>query len=170
MPGPAALLSARTKSSSCSRTSRMMIDIVLLTPGAGGAPSRRGQKQGAIIAWPPACLVRSVLRRRRVNGLLSVTFGLHVSAPGRLRWGMPLRVSHTQLLRYAGLFTWAVVGIPLVFNSWYFPVGEVDELAAAPDIVGSTVAYFIFGAAYWLVTRDLGLRRPRSFDTALLAV
>ena len=84
---------------------------------------------------------------------------------------MPIRLSHTQLLRYAGLFTWAVVGIPLVLNSWYFPVGEADELlATAPDILGSTIAYFVFGAAYWLVTRDLGMRRPRRFDIALLAV
>ena len=84
---------------------------------------------------------------------------------------MPIRLSHTQLLRYAGLFTWAVVGIPLVLNSWYFPVGEADELlATAPDILGSTIAYFVFGAAYWLVTRELGVRRPRKFDIALLAV
>ena len=84
---------------------------------------------------------------------------------------MPIRLSHTQLLRYAGLFTWAVVGIPLVLNSWYFPVGEADELlATAPDILGSTIAYFVFGAAYWLVTRELGLRRPRKFDIALLGV
>ena len=67
---------------------------------------------------------------------------------------MPIRLSHTQLLRYAGLFTWAVVGIPLVLNTWYFPAGDVDErIPYAPDIVGSTVAYFVFGAAYWLVTR-----------------
>jgi signal transduction histidine kinase len=82
-----------------------------------------------------------------------------------------MRFSHTQLLRYAGLFTWAVVGIPLVLNSWYFPVGDAEELlATAPDILGSTIAYFVFGAAYWLVTRDLGVRRPRKFDIALLAV
>ena len=82
-----------------------------------------------------------------------------------------MRLSHTQLLRYAGLFTWAVVGIPLVLNSWYFPVGETEEvLATAPDILGSTIAYFVFGAAYWLVTRHLGMRRPRKFDVALLAV
>jgi signal transduction histidine kinase len=84
---------------------------------------------------------------------------------------MQIRLSHTQLLRYAGLFTWAVVGIPLVLNTWYFPAGDVDErIPYAPDIVGSTVAYFIFGAAYWLVTRDLGMRRPRKFDIGLLAV
>ena len=84
---------------------------------------------------------------------------------------MPIRLSHTQLLRYAGLFTWAVVGIPLVLNTWYFPPNDVGDLAAyPPDIVGSTVAYLIFGAAYWLVTRDLGVRGPRKFDIALLAV
>jgi signal transduction histidine kinase len=83
---------------------------------------------------------------------------------------MQIRLSHTQLLRYAGLFTWAVVGIPLVLNSMYFSSGDSEELLATPDIVGSTIAYFVFGGAYWLVTRDLGMRRPRKFDTALLAV
>ena len=84
---------------------------------------------------------------------------------------MPIRLSHTQLLRYAGLFTWAVVGIPLVLNTWYFPAGDADErIPYPPDIVGSTVAYLVFGASYWLVTRDLGMRRPRKFDIGLLAV
>ncbi|HEX3141949.1 MAG TPA: histidine kinase dimerization/phosphoacceptor domain-containing protein, partial [Rhizobacter sp.] len=85
---------------------------------------------------------------------------------------MPIRLSHTQLLRYAGLFTWAVVGIPLLLNSLYFgPEGDAEQLlATAPDILGSTIAYFVFGIAYWLVTRDLGARRPRKFDIALLAV
>lgn len=84
---------------------------------------------------------------------------------------MPIRLSHTQLLRYAGLFTWAVVSIPLALNSWYFPVGEADELLTTPpDLLGSTVAYLLFGGAYWLVTRDLGVRTPRRFDIALLAV
>jgi signal transduction histidine kinase len=84
---------------------------------------------------------------------------------------MPMRLSHTQLLRYAGLFTWAMVGIPLVLNTWYFPVGEPGELLApVPDLMGSTIAYFIFGVAYWLVTRELGSRRPRWYDVVLLAV
>jgi len=81
------------------------------------------------------------------------------------------RLNHTQLLRYAGLFTWAMVGIPLVLNSWYFPVAEVEEtLLSKPDMVGSTVAYFAFGLAYWLVTHDLGARKPRWYDIVLLAV
>src|SRR6476659_7715352 len=83
---------------------------------------------------------------------------------------MPIRLSHTQLLRYAGLFTWAVVGIPLFLNSMYFPAGDAEQPTLSPYIYGSTVAYFVFGIAYWLVTRDLGVRRPRKFDIALLAV
>lgn len=81
------------------------------------------------------------------------------------------KLNHTQLLRYAGLFTWAMVGIPLVLNSWYFPVSEVEEtLLSKPDMVGSTVAYFAFGLAYWLITHDLGARKPRWYDIVLLAV
>ena len=75
---------------------------------------------------------------------------------------MPIRLSHTQLLRYAGLFTWAVVGIPLLLNNLYFgPEGDAEQLlASAPDIYGSTIAYLVFGIAYWMVTRDLGARSP----------
>jgi signal transduction histidine kinase len=78
---------------------------------------------------------------------------------------MPIRLSHTQLLRYAGLFTWAVVGIPLLLYGWY-----PELFPSAPDIPKSAIAYSVFGIAYWFVTRDLGVRRPRNFDILLLAV
>ncbi|KFN44781.1 sensor histidine kinase [Arenimonas oryziterrae] len=82
---------------------------------------------------------------------------------------MLTRLSHTQLLRYAGLFTWAVVGIPLVLNTLYFPVSDAEELVGpAPDMLGATIAYFIFGAAYWLVTRGFGVRRTHWYDILLL--
>jgi signal transduction histidine kinase len=81
------------------------------------------------------------------------------------------RLNHTQLLRYAGLFTWAMVGIPIVLSNLYFPDADVEEsLLSKPDMLGSTVAYFVFGLAYWLVTHDLGARKPRWYDIALLAV
>jgi signal transduction histidine kinase len=103
---------------------------------------------------------------------VTVTFGPQAPEFADTKMGtMPIRLSHTQLLRYAGLFTWAVVGIPLLLNNWYFPEGDPEQLlASAPDIYKSTIAYFVFGVAYWLVTRDLGARRPRKFDIALLAV
>lgn len=82
-----------------------------------------------------------------------------------------MRPSHTQLLRYAGLFTWAMAGIPLVYNSWYFPAVEGDELqAASTNLGGATVAFLVFGVAYWLVTRALGVRRTTWLDIALLSV
>ena len=79
------------------------------------------------------------------------------------------RLSHTQLLRYAGLFTWAAVGIALVIITSSFPAGEEGALdAPAPSRV-LAVAYLAFGAIYWMVTRALGMRHPKPFDIMLLA-
>jgi signal transduction histidine kinase len=79
-----------------------------------------------------------------------------------------MRLTHTQLLRYAGLFTWAMVGIPLV---WYFPAAEGQPAgAAAKAMLGPIFAFTTFGLAYWLVTRGLGARHPRWYDLILLGV
>jgi len=74
-------------------------------------------------------------------------------------------LTHTQLLRYAGLFTWACVGIPLVLNSWYYH----DGLSRA-DLIAWRIVYVVFGAGYWVLTRRLGHGRYRPMDIALLAV
>jgi signal transduction histidine kinase len=77
---------------------------------------------------------------------------------------MTMRLSHTQLLRYAGLFTWAVVGLPLIF-------GELEGSEnASLAIILATVCYFTFGATYMLVTRGLGETGARWYDILLLAV
>ena len=79
------------------------------------------------------------------------------------------RLSHTQLLRYAGLFTWAVVGIPLIFLTWNFPTDpQAAADAPAPGLV-LAIAYLAFGAIYWQVTRALGMRHPRPVDIVMLA-
>jgi signal transduction histidine kinase len=78
---------------------------------------------------------------------------------------MQIRLTHTQLLRYAGLFTWAVVGVPLLLYGWY-----PELLPAVTSVSKSVLAYLVFGVTYWLLTRELGVRRPRSFDVALLAL
>jgi signal transduction histidine kinase len=85
---------------------------------------------------------------------------------------MRTNLNHTQLLRFAGLFTWAMVGVPLVLNSFYFqpPENVIDQASAAPDMWRASIAYFLFGIAYWLVTRDLGSRKTRWYDILLLAV
>ena len=75
------------------------------------------------------------------------------------------RLSHTQLLRYAGLFTWACVGIPLVLYSRYFH----DDLSHG-DLAAWRAVYFAFGAGYWILTRRLGRGRHRPLDIALLTL
>jgi signal transduction histidine kinase len=68
----------------------------------------------------------------------------------------PMRFSafnHIQLLRYAGLFTYACVGIPLLRRS-----GQVEEGYTPLDLVGWWASYAAFGLSYWLITRDLGKR------------
>ncbi len=80
---------------------------------------------------------------------------------------MPLRLAPTQLLRYAGLFTWACVGLPLISTPWYFDetsgLGRTDQLAWR-------LCYFGFGACYWYLTRRLAERGRRPQDIVVLAL
>jgi signal transduction histidine kinase len=70
------------------------------------------------------------------------------------------RLSHTRLLRAAGLYTWALVGIPIILNVWFLPPSRgVDETAGSGINVPMTVvSYLAFGLCYWLATRSLGSR------------
>ncbi|TBR09521.1 MAG: sensor histidine kinase [Lysobacter sp.] len=83
-------------------------------------------------------------------------------------------LSHTRLLRYAGLFTWAVVGCWLL-SVWIDPL-TVEQLPAvevrAFEIAVSRwiAVYAVFGAVYWWITRSLGIRRPAPADHVLLLV
>ena len=85
---------------------------------------------------------------------------------------MLARLNHSRLLRYAGLFTWAMVGCWLV-NVWLDP-SRVEFLPGAAEhpvelLVARWVALFLsFGGIYWWITRDLGQRRPGYSDHALL--
>ena len=76
-----------------------------------------------------------------------------------------LRLNHIELLRYAGLFTYACVGIPLVFLS------PVDLQVTKPGAhVGWWVSYLVFGISYWTLTHDLGRPRPALVRVPLLLV
>lgn len=66
------------------------------------------------------------------------------------------RLDHGRLLRYSGLFTWAVIGVPLLY-SWMQPWQ-------------GWLAYAAFGAAYAWLTRGLGTRRRHPIDFVLLLV
>ena len=82
------------------------------------------------------------------------------------------RFSHTRLLRYSGLFTWAVVSIPLLY-SWLLPLlGEAaeEQLALRPMPWQGWVAYAAFGVSYAWLTRGLGVRRRTFGDFALLLI
>ncbi|MBS0571468.1 MAG: sensor histidine kinase [Proteobacteria bacterium] len=73
--------------------------------------------------------------------------------------------NHVQLLRYAGLFTWACVGIPLLRRYWLSEDGNT-----AIEIAGWWLSYLAFGLSYWLITRDLGKRYHWLLQLPMLAV
>src|SRR5579859_2429348 len=72
--------------------------------------------------------------------------------------------NHIRLLRYAGLFTYICVGLPLLWDSVKAP----EEAADPSDRAWWMSAYFVFGLAYWLVTRDLGGRKAWQLKIPLL--
>ena len=83
-------------------------------------------------------------------------------------------LNHSRLLRYAGLFTWAVIGMPLLLLS-LLPAdqsGGVDGEAVAVAHIGWQAwgAYAAFGLCYGWLTRALGSRRVGAFDYLLLVV
>ena len=85
---------------------------------------------------------------------------------------MFVNVSHTRLLRYAGLFTWAMVGCWLL-NVWLDPafIDADAELQLQTLSIGRWLAvYLSFGVVYWWITRALGSRQPRHGDHVLLLV
>ncbi|MGH8146378.1 MAG: sensor histidine kinase [Rhodanobacteraceae bacterium] len=83
-----------------------------------------------------------------------------------------MRRSHfspISLLRYAGLITYACVGVPLIQRDWMLNnLSEARSLVHMAralhaqnhrDILLWAASYVIFGVVYWLLTRDLGSRR-----------
>jgi signal transduction histidine kinase len=76
------------------------------------------------------------------------------------------RFSHTRLLGYAGLFTWAMVGLPLLLLS--LDAVEGGEDAVGPMSWEGWLSWAVFGASYLWLTRSLGGRRVTLFDHAVL--
>ena len=64
------------------------------------------------------------------------------------------RLSHTRLLRAAGLYTWALVGIPIILNVVVPPPNGQPV-----NIPMAALSYLSFGGCYWLATRVLDGRR-----------
>jgi len=79
-------------------------------------------------------------------------------------------LNHSRLLRYAGLFTWAVIGMPLLLLS-LLPAEQGGGAIASADIGWQAWgAYAAFGLCYGWLTRALGSRRVGAFDYLLLLV
>ncbi|ALN81735.1 MULTISPECIES: sensor histidine kinase [Lysobacter] len=87
---------------------------------------------------------------------------------------MLARLTHTRLLRYAGLFTWGLVGSWLL-SIWldpdYFQPGHGEPVAGLYlQILRWVAVYATFGAVYWWITRSLGERRTGLLDYLQLLV
>ncbi|MGJ7904779.1 sensor histidine kinase [Lysobacter sp. 1R34A] len=87
---------------------------------------------------------------------------------------MLARLTPTQLMRFAGLFTWAMAGCWLV-TVWLEPEA-VSTLPGSGEhpffllVLRWLAVYLTFGVVYWWASRGLGQRRPGPADHALLLV
>ena len=93
------------------------------------------------------------------------------------------RIDHVNWLRYAGLFTYCCVGVPLLRETWIL-AADVDLWVwllrgVVPDGIGAEeprnlagwwLAYVAFGFSYWVLTMDLSRARPRAVRVPLLIV
>src|SRR6185312_14374275 len=149
----------------------------MASTGPLGAPPRGGSISPDIIACPSreVSLCRGNAGERQAAVLGKFSLAAIVSrAIRRARLGYDRRVprpsfSPISLLRYAGLITYACVGVPLVQRDWMLsslseprtPVHVARALHAQnhTDILLWAASYVIFGVVYWLLTRNLGSRR-----------
>ncbi|TWI01116.1 signal transduction histidine kinase [Luteimonas cucumeris] len=83
-------------------------------------------------------------------------------------------LNHIRLLRYAGLFTWAVAGLWLfsvvIDPSYSESMTDAENSALKLRLIRWLALYLAFGALYWWVSRSVGQRRSRPVDYALLLV
>ena len=69
---------------------------------------------------------------------------------------MNARLNHQRLLRYAGLFTWVMVGVPLAY-AWHQGLAESGLLARS--LAGWVVSFAAFGLLYVRVAGRLSIYR-----------
>ncbi len=73
--------------------------------------------------------------------------------PGPYHAGMLGYLSHTRVLRLAGLFTWALVSLPLIYTQYAPEEGVLQP--AAGEAIWLFLAYLTFGGCYFWLTRGL---------------
>jgi signal transduction histidine kinase len=76
-----------------------------------------------------------------------------------------LRLTSIQLLRVAGLFTWVCAGLPLLLS-----LAMTDVLVPGGPAGWWIASWLLFGAAYWLLTRDLVAPRSGALHLGLLVL
>lgn len=79
--------------------------------------------------------------------------------------GMNTRLNHQKLLRYAGLFTWGMVGIPMIYT-WQQGVSE-DGLMAG-SMTGWILSFLAFGLLYIRVAGKLNVYGKTWLDVVFL--
>ena len=94
--------------------------------------------------------------------------GLAPAPMGLTMETMLSRLDHARLLRYAGLFTWAVMVLPLWLISG--PVDDREPVSAIGAGWPAWVAWGVFGISYAWLTRALDARRVSVVDYVLLAL
>ena len=87
---------------------------------------------------------------------------------------MLARLTHTRLLRYAGLFTWGLLGCWLLsiwLDPGYFQLEPGQSLVPVYlQVLRWVAVYLTFGIVYWWITRSLGERQTGIVDHLLLLV
>ena len=83
---------------------------------------------------------------------------------------MLARISHSQLLRYAGLFTWAMVAFPLLYVWFQSASAALNDQSFETEPMGryGWACYAAFGLSYAFLTRGLGVRRAGLLDLPIL--
>lgn len=89
-----------------------------------------------------------------------------------------LSISPVALLRYAGLITYASVGVPLVRRDWISAGAERTVIHATRTLHAEShdvlllwaASYVVFGVVYWLLTRNLASRRHWSLKLVGLLI
>ena len=81
---------------------------------------------------------------------------------------MAVQLNHTRLLRYAGLSTWAMVGLPLLYVAFGAGLSaeELGEDSFGPQSMSllGWAAYLLFGLSYAWLTHGLGRRGARPIE------
>lgn len=77
-------------------------------------------------------------------------------------------LDHNRLLRYTGLFTYLAVGLPFLSNWTSRRLNQLQR--PSMTLLVLVASYVIFGALYWLLTRDMTTRRHWGLKLVGLAV